>query len=198
MTREGQNDMSEPSTTVLEEPANVTEEVHENDVQQKEVTEDSGGQKRSEIEEAHNGKLPRPSQETPVEVQASQKTYASILKQNAAPPTIAVKKSSLVTGRVVPNSAQRPATTSISTTPSSNHVNRTTKSTTKESGFSIFINNFPLNVTAPQLAEELKKFGQLSLLGLMLIVAKGVDTILVLLILKKQLQSNMQLIHPLF
>eukprot|EP00253_Pinus_taeda_P016889 PITA_16889 len=155
----GQNDVSEASTRALEEPANVADEVHKNDMQQKEVTEDSGGQKGSEIEQADNGEPPRPPQETPVEVQARQMTYASVLKQNAARPVVAVKKSSIVTGRAVPNSTQRTATTSISTAPSSNHVNMTVKSTAEESGFSIFLKNLPVNVTASQLGEELKKFG---------------------------------------
>lgn len=157
----GQNDVSEASTRALEEPANVADEVHKNDMQQKEVTEDSGGQKGSEIEQP-----PRPPQETPVEVQARQMTYASVLKQNAARPAVAVKKSSIVTGRAVPNSAQRTATTSISTAPSSNHVNMTVKSTAEESGFSIFLKNLPVNVTVSQLGEELKKFGAIKPSGI--------------------------------
>eukprot|EP00253_Pinus_taeda_P015648 PITA_15648 len=144
----GQNDVSEASTRALEEPANVADEVHKNDMQQKEVTEDSGGQKGSEIEQP-----PRPPQETPVEVQARQMTYASVLKQNAARPAVAVKKSSIVTGRAVPNSAQRTATTSISTAPTS-------------SGFSIFLKNLPVNVTVSQLGEELKKFGAIKPSGI--------------------------------
>eukprot|EP00253_Pinus_taeda_P015618 PITA_15618 len=162
----GQNDVSEASTRALEEPANVADEVHKNDMQQKEVTEDSGGQKGSEIEQADNGEPPRPPQETPVEVQARQMTYASVLKKNAARPAVAVKKSSIVTGRAVPNSAQRTATTSISTAPSSNHVNMTVKSTAEESGFSIFLKNLPVNVTVSQLGEELKKFGAIKPSGI--------------------------------
>eukprot|EP00253_Pinus_taeda_P030139 PITA_30139 len=162
----GQNDVSEASTRALEEPANVADEVHKNDMQQKEVTEDSGGQKGSEIEQADNGEPPRPPQETPVEVQARQMTYASVLKKNAARPAVAVKKSSIVTRRAVPNSAQRTTTTSISTAPSSNHVNMTVKSTTEESEFSIFLKNLPVNVTASQLGEELKKFGAIKPSGI--------------------------------
>ena len=57
-------------------------------------------------------------------------------------------------------------TSSISTAPSANPVNRTGKSNAQKIGFSIFINNLPVNVTASQVGEEFKKFGAIKPSGI--------------------------------
>jgi RNA recognition motif-containing protein len=149
----------EQSTTVADDTAPVVEELHDNDMQQREVPQGSAGQNGSAIEHAHNGGPPGPSQETPVVQEAPKMSYASILKNDAAQPTVALKKRPLVKTGAVQNSAQRPSTDSISAPPNSTSVNMTDRSTAEESGCSIFIDNLPLNITPAQVEQELKKFG---------------------------------------
>jgi RNA recognition motif-containing protein len=112
------------------------------------------------VEHFHNGGPPCAAQETPVVVKEAPKmSYSSILKNDAAQPTVALKKPPLVKTGAVRNSAQRPSTASISAPPNSTSVNMTVRSTAEVSGSSIFIDNLPLNISPAQVEQELKKFG---------------------------------------
>jgi hypothetical protein len=173
--------IEQESTTVVKETATVVEGVHDNVMQQREVPQDlphdnamqlrevvpqdSAGQKGSAIEHAHNGG----SQETPVVVKEAPKiSYASMLKNNAAQPTVALKKPPpvrtgasvqkavqasriLVQGReVFVRDKEARANKSLSSTPSN---------IAEGTGCSVFINNLPGNITLSQVEEEMKKFG---------------------------------------
>ena len=162
-----QNSLIEQSTTVVEEPAPVVEEVHTNDMQQRENSRDSADQRGSEIEYVPNGGPLGPSPETPLVVQDEpKKSYASIVKESAAQPSVALKQPSLVRAIAASNPAQRPAVAAISRPPSSTPVNKTDNSTAKESGWSIFINDLPLNATLRQVEEKFMKFGAIKPSGI--------------------------------
>lgn len=141
--------MIDQCITVVEERAPAVEKVQ---MQKREVPESSAGRKVAAIEHVDNKGPPCPTQETPVVVQdAAEKSFALVVKENAAPPTVKA-----IVG-AVPNAAQTKETTSNSTSRSI-PVDMADNNIAQGSVCSIFINNLPANVTTPQVDKELKKF----------------------------------------
>jgi len=104
---------------------------------------------------------------TPVVVQeAPKQSYASILKKNAAQqPTVAIKKPPLV--RTITRTSAQPNSAQLSPNSNSTPVNMPVNYSTADGNgkCSIFINNLSVNITPPQVEEELEKFGALKPCG---------------------------------